>query len=49
MLHTPEPADLTKTIENKKFIDPTEQNWLEGPRDRGFELLFALKVLWEFL
>jgi hypothetical protein len=49
MLHTPTPADLGKTIENKKFIDPTEQNWLEGPRDRGFELLFALKVLWEFL
>ena len=35
--------------ENKRFIDPTEQNWLEGPRDRGFELLFAWKVFREFL
>ena len=34
---------------DKRFIDPTEQNWLEGPRDRGFELLFAWKVFREFL
>jgi len=33
----------------KRFIDRAEQNWLEGPRDRGFELMFAFKVLREFM
>jgi hypothetical protein len=26
-----------------------EQNWLEGPKNRGFELSFAFKVFWEFI
>jgi hypothetical protein len=33
----------------KRIIDPQEHNWLEGPRDRGYEFWFALKVFWEFL
>lgn len=40
--------------DNKPNIAPpllpnTERVWLEGPRSRGFNLLFAIKVFWEFI
>lgn len=33
----------------KPFIDQSEPVWLDGPGSRGFELVFALKVFWEFI
>ncbi|MEO0006182.1 MAG: hypothetical protein RJA20_378 [Bacteroidota bacterium] len=30
-------------------MDPREPVWLDGPRQRHFELFFALKVFWEFI
>lgn len=33
----------------KPLVDQSEPVWLDGPRSRGFELVFAFKVLWEFL
>lgn len=30
-------------------MDPREPIWLDGPRQRHFELFFALKVFWEFI
>ena len=33
----------------KRLIDPNEPQFLEGPKSRGFELWFAIKVFWEFL
>ncbi len=32
-----------------RLLNPKEPIWLEGPRDRRFELGFALNVFWEFL
>ncbi|MFM8372468.1 MAG: TIGR00730 family Rossman fold protein [Bacteroidota bacterium] len=34
---------------NKRIMDPREPIWLDGPRQRHFELFFALKVFWEFI
>ncbi|MFM8485142.1 MAG: TIGR00730 family Rossman fold protein [Bacteroidota bacterium] len=34
---------------NKRIMDPREPVWLDGPRQRHFELFFALKVFWEFI
>lgn len=36
---------------NPPFIDPREREnvWLEGPKNRGFELSFAIQVFWEFV
>ena len=36
-----------KTTE--QFITSKSQIYLEGPKSRGFELLFALRVFWQFL
>ncbi len=33
----------------RPLIDPQENNWLDGPRERHFELFFALRVFWEFI
>ncbi len=33
----------------KRLFDPNESIFLDGPRERQFELLFALKVFWEFV
>lgn len=38
-----------KTFLKKPFLNRDEEVWLEGPKSRGYELLFALKVLWELL
>lgn len=34
---------------NRPLISKNEKVWLEGPKSRGFELWFALKVFWEFI
>lgn len=34
---------------DKRIMDPREPVWLDGPRQRHFELFFALKVFWEFI
>ncbi len=34
---------------NKRLIDRNEPVWLNGPNKRRFELLFALRVFWEFI
>lgn len=33
----------------KRLIDPSESIFLDGPRERQFEVFFALRVFWEFL
>jgi uncharacterized protein (TIGR00730 family) len=33
----------------KRLIGPSERVWLNGPNKRGFELLFAFRVFWEFI
>lgn len=33
----------------KRLFDPSEPVFLEGPRTRQFEFLFALRVFWEFI
>lgn len=33
----------------KRLIGPAERVWLTGPNKRGFELLFAFRVCWEFI
>jgi uncharacterized protein (TIGR00730 family) len=33
----------------KRLFDPQESIFLEGPRERHFELFFAWRVFWEFL
>ena len=33
----------------KRIIDPQERVWLHGPNPRQFELIFALRVFWEFV
>ncbi len=32
-----------------RFINPDTANYLDGPQDRGFEVIFAFRVFWEFL
>jgi uncharacterized protein (TIGR00730 family) len=34
---------------DKRLIDPNEPVFLEGPRQRQFELAFAFRVFWEFI
>ena len=34
---------------NKRLIDPSEPVWLNGPHERRFELLLAIRVFWEFI
>ncbi|MBK6993919.1 MAG: TIGR00730 family Rossman fold protein [Saprospiraceae bacterium] len=34
---------------NKRLFDPGESVFLDGPRPRQFEVLFAFRVLWEFI
>lgn len=34
---------------DKRLIDPNEPVFLEGPRQRHFELAFAFRVFWEFI
>jgi len=34
---------------HKRLIDPSEPIFLDGPRKRQFELLFAFRVFWEFV
>lgn len=33
----------------KRLIDPSESVFLDGPRKRQFEFVFALRVFWEFI
>jgi hypothetical protein len=33
----------------KRLLDPNESIFLDGPRERHFELFFALRVFWEFV
>lgn len=35
--------------ESKRIIPAKEHVYLDGPKSRGYELLFAFKVLWQFL
>ncbi len=40
----------TKDVQESNVIIPPKSHvFLEGPKSRGFELLFALKVFWEFI
>jgi uncharacterized protein (TIGR00730 family) len=36
-------------LANKRLINNLENEWLEGPRSRSFELKLAFRVFWEFL
>lgn len=33
----------------KRLLDPNESIFLDGPRERHFELFFAFRVFWEFV
>lgn len=33
----------------KRLLDPNEPVFLDGPRERQFEIFFAFRVFWEFL
>ncbi|MFT3902284.1 MAG: TIGR00730 family Rossman fold protein [Niabella sp.] len=35
--------------EPKRLIPPKEHVYLEGPKSRGFELVFGIKVFWQFI
>ena len=37
-----------KTNESE-LIPPKEQVYLDGPKSRGYELLFAWRVFWQFI
>ncbi len=41
-------ASENKSI-NKALIPPKKHVYLEGPKSRGYELLFALRVFWQFI
>jgi uncharacterized protein (TIGR00730 family) len=41
--------DATKKPETKAIIPPKQAVYLEGPKSRGYELLFACRVFWQFL
>jgi uncharacterized protein (TIGR00730 family) len=34
---------------SKTFIPPKESVYLEGPKSRGYELAFAIRVFWQFI
>jgi len=34
---------------SKPFIPPKEAVYLEGPKSRGYELAFAIRVFWQFI
>src|SRR5918993_4431015 len=40
---------IQKTTKKDPIIPPKEHVYLEGPKSRGYELLFAWKVFWEFI
>jgi len=41
--------DATKKPETTAIIPPKQPIYLEGPKSRGYELLFAFRVFWQFL
>jgi uncharacterized protein (TIGR00730 family) len=43
------PPGVKPEAKPQPLIDSQEVVWLEGPKGRSFEFLFALKVFWEFL
>lgn len=36
-------------MKKEPIIPPKQQVYLEGPKSRGYELLFAIKVFWQFI
>jgi uncharacterized protein (TIGR00730 family) len=41
--------DATKKPETTAIIPPKQAVYLEGPKSRGYELLFVFRVFWQFL
>ncbi len=39
----------SRTKEETTRLLPSEEVFLEGPKNRGYELLFSLKVWWQFI
>lgn len=46
MPETTAPASKSRP---KPFVSRNERVWLDGPKSRGFELWFAIRVFWEFI
>ena len=40
---------VQKSTKKDPIIPPKEHVYLEGPKSRGYELLFAWRVFWEFI
>lgn len=36
-------------IKNRPIISPKQHVFLEGPKSRGYELFFAIRVFWQFI
>jgi uncharacterized protein (TIGR00730 family) len=41
--------EATKTDESEAIIPAKKSVYLDGPKSRGYELVFALKVFWQFI
>ena len=39
----------TPPVKKQRLFDPKESVFLDGPRDRSFEIWYALQVFWEFI
>jgi hypothetical protein len=45
----PEKETTTRENETLRIIPADESVFLEGPKNRGYEFLFSIKVWWQFL